>query len=98
MYVYFLGTHGGTAMPGEYSLATGPRSVASPGGGFVDGQHYEYDSEELARLYLIHAMEATQNEALRSAINTLLEDTPGGGVITFDRNDSTEVPPKFFCN
>eukprot|EP00428_Durinskia_dybowskii_P061805 CAMPEP_0170369566 /NCGR_PEP_ID=MMETSP0117_2-20130122/8050_1 /TAXON_ID=400756 /ORGANISM="Durinskia baltica, Strain CSIRO CS-38" /LENGTH=1024 /DNA_ID=CAMNT_0010624291 /DNA_START=209 /DNA_END=3283 /DNA_ORIENTATION=+ len=84
-------THGGTAMPGEYSLATGPRSVASPGGGFVDGQHYEYDSEELARLYLIHAMEATQNEALRSAINTLLEDTPGGGVITFDRNDSTEV-------
>lgn len=76
-------------MPGEYSL--GHRSVASPGGGYVDGQHYEYDSEELARLYLIHAMEATQNDALRTAINNLLEDTPGGGVIAFDRNDSAEV-------
>jgi hypothetical protein len=55
-----------------------------------DGQ-FEYDSEEVARLHLIHAMEATQNEHLRNAINALLEETPGGGVISLDRNDSAEV-------
>lgn len=86
-------------MPGEYSLAAGQqgagRTLASPSiGGPQDlhgGQQYEYDSEEMARLYLIHAMEATQNEALRNAINALLEETPGGGVIAVGRNDTAEV-------
>lgn len=64
-------------------------SVCNDMGGL--GAQFEYDSEELARLHLIHAMEATQNDALRAAINALLEDTPGGGVIAVDRNDSAEV-------
>lgn len=78
-----------SCMPGEYNLN---RLVASPSV-CHDGLN-EYDSEEMCRLYLIHAMEVTQNDSLRLAINSLLEETPGGGVISVDRNDSAEVQCK----
>lgn len=79
-------------MPGEYNLNNhhNPRQMASPSVCHDNGLN-EYDSEEMARLYLIHAMEVTQNDSLRLAINALLEETPGGGVISVDRNDSAEV-------
>ena len=87
-----------SCIPGEYNLQ-GPgvpgghvmRSNSMQSPTVVNDGHYEYDSEEMARLYLISAMEVTQNEALRTAINGLLDQTPGGGVIQLNRKDSTEV-------
>jgi hypothetical protein len=93
-----LGTDGpltcGSNMPGEYTLTRmqSPTALHANGGagGAVGDDHFEYESEEMARTYLLQAMEVTQNESLRASIGALLEDT-WGGTITANRLDSAEV-------
>jgi len=83
------GTHG-TALPGAPGNVR-DSILHSPSNSDLHTGHDVYDSEELARLYLIQAMEVTQNENLRQSLLSLLEQMPGGGLINVGRNDSSEI-------